>query len=110
MKCLGRWAGYALGAIALVMVGAGWRVHAATRVPPDGFVHFVLASGEERLAVITKVVSTRPAVVNLTVFADWSNDHEPTGLAWQTNVQRDPNGNAGTWHLIRDDEKSGGLR
>jgi hypothetical protein len=76
-------------------------------------VHYVLSNGQHRPAIVVRNWSD-PALpgsdgrVNLTVFADGSNDagvvggsSSVQGLFWATSVHHDPEGTKHhTWHWI----------
>lgn len=80
----------------------------ATIIPSIGrTVHFVLANGQHRPAVIVRVFDEPPtptSVANLQVFLDGSNDapaREPgaSDLLWRTSVHQDAaEMKPGTWH------------
>lgn len=77
--------------------------------PIDGLtegriVHYVLANGEHRPAVIVKVWDKHAGTSNLVVFMDGQND-EQTGdnnrnTQWQTSVVYSEAKEPGTWHWI----------
>ncbi len=67
-------------------------------------VHFKSPRGVEttcRAAMIVRVWGDN-GTVNLTLFPDWSNDNEPSGIVWKTSIQHEsqlPEGHTSdSWH------------
>lgn len=68
-------------------------------------VHYVIQTGpshgQHRPAIVVKVWNKESGVVNLIVFADWSNDGVADSAYWATSVRYDEETKApGTWHWI----------
>ncbi len=69
-------------------------------------VHFVMADGEHRPAVVVRVwrsqVPERPGYCNLQIFTDGSNDGpgNETGIRWETSVFYSEAKEPRTWHWI----------
>lgn len=74
-------------------------------------VHFVLAPGEHRPAIIVKVWSHYSGSCNMQVFLDGANDRYHNallpddfdfekGMVWKTSVLYSENKEPGTWHWI----------
>lgn len=72
-------------------------------------VHYVLANGEHRPAIVVRVWRNLAApcdgYVNLQVFTDGSNDHSAEsdadpGIMWRTSVCYDEDKPPHTWHWI----------
>lgn len=67
-------------------------------------VHYVLQTGpshgQHRPAMVVKVWDKAAGSVNLTVFADWSNDGVADSSYWATSVRYSEDHEPGTWHWI----------
>lgn len=64
-------------------------------------VHYVIADGEHRPAIVVKVWSKESGVCNLVQFTDSKNDGECGLTAWRTSINPDEDEKRpGTWHWI----------
>ncbi len=74
------------------------------KVKIGDIVHFVMKEGIERPAIVTQVWSEN--CVNMTVFADGTNDgafgYSPSYTSWQTSVIYSKEQKPNSWHYPED--------